>query len=88
MNKDEQSNGPKTRASLGIGQVLVILGLILVYGVGGYWLICDVFQDPEAPWFVKFGVPAIVVGLTILFFTVLAQRLRAAKSDKYVDIED
>ena len=43
MNKDEQSNGPKTRASLGIGQVLVILGLILVYGVGGYWLICDVF---------------------------------------------
>ncbi len=67
---------------------LVILGLILVYGVGGYWLIFDVYQDPEAPWFLKFGVPLIVIGLTILFFTVLIQRMKAAKTDKYTDVED
>lgn len=84
-------NNPMVRKhglAWGLDKCWSSFGLILVYGVGGYWLICDVFQDPEAPWFVKFGVPAIVVGLTILFFTVLAQRLRAAKSDKYVDIED
>ena len=88
MNQGEQLSGPKTRASVGTGQVLVILGLILVYGVGGYWLIGELFQDPEVPWFVKFGVPAILIGLTILFFTVLAQRMKAARTDKYTEVKD
>ena len=88
MNQGEQLSGPKTRASVGVGQGLVILGLILVYGVGGYWLIGELFQDPEVPWFVKVGVPAILFGLTILFVAVLAQRMKAARSDKYTDVED
>ncbi len=70
------------------GQILVILSLILLYGVGGYWLIFEVFGDPEVPWFVKVGLPALVIGLTLLFGTVLLQRLKVAKTDKYRDIED
>ena len=70
------------------GQILVISSLILLYGVGGYWLIFGVFGDPEVPWFVKVGLPALVIGLTLLFGTVLLQRLKVAKTDKYRDIED
>ena len=81
-------SGPKMRASVGAGQVLVILGLILLYGVGGYWLVGELFQDPEVPWFVKVGAPAIVIGFTILLLTVLAQRMKAARTDKYADVED
>ena len=88
MNEGQQPDDSTTRAGMGAGQVLVILGLILVYGVGGYWLIFEVFEDPEAPWFLKFGLPALVIGVTILFFTVLAQRLKAAKPDKYIDVKD
>ena len=88
MSESEKPNHPETRTGMGAGQVLVILGLILVYGVGGYWLVFEVNRDPEAPWFVKFGVPAIVIGLTILFITVLVQRMKAAKTDKYTDVED
>jgi hypothetical protein len=88
MSETEKPNDPETRPGMGVGQVLVILGLILLYGVGGYWLIFEVYQDPEAPWFLKFGVPPIVIGLTILFFTVLIQRMKAAKTDKYTDVED
>ena len=88
MNEGEQLNDPEARAGMGTGQVLVILGLVLVYGVGGYWLIFDVFRNSEAPWFVKFGVPAIVIGLTILFLTVLAQRFKEARTDPYTDVED
>jgi putative effector of murein hydrolase LrgA (UPF0299 family) len=47
-----------------------------------------VFGDPEVPWFVKVGLPALVIGLTLLFGTVLLQRLKVAKTDKYRDIED
>ena len=88
MNEDERSSDPETRAGMGAGQVLVILGLILVYGVGGYWFIFEIVDGPETPWFIKFGVPAIVIGMTILFLSVLAQRLKAAKTDKYTDVED
>ena len=88
MSESEKPNDPVTRTGMGVGQLLVIVGLILVYGVGGYWFIAEVNQDPDAPWFVKFGVPAIVIGLTILFFTVLIQRMKAAKTDRYIDVED
>ena len=70
------------------GQILVILSLILLYGVGGYWLIFEVFGDSEVAWFVKVWLPALVIGLTLLFGTALMQRLKAAKTDKYIDVED
>ena len=88
MSEFEQTDDPVTRTGVSAGQLLVICGLSLVYGVGGYWLIFEVNRDPQAPWFVKFGLPAIVIGITILFFTVLAQRMKAAKTDKYIDVED
>ena len=88
MSESEKTDSPITRTGMGIGQLLVIAGLILVYGVGGYWFIFEISQEPEAPWFLKFGMPAIVIGFTILFFTVLVQRMKAAKTDKYTDVED
>ena len=88
MSEPEKSIDPTTRASTGAGQVLVIIGLILVYGVGGYWFIGEIIRDSEAKLWIKIGVPAIVIGITILFFTVLIQRMKAAKTDKYIDVKD
>ena len=88
MSEPESPDDPVTRTSTGAGQVLVIIGLILVYGVGGYWFIGEIIKDPEAKLWIKIGVPAIVIGLTILFFTVLIQRMKATKTDKYIDVED
>ncbi len=85
---EPKPNDSIARTGMGVGQVLVILGLILVYGVGGYWLIVEVIMDPEAPLWLKVGMPAIVIGFTILFFTVLVQRMKAARTDKYTDVED
>ncbi len=88
MSEPEKSIDPATRASTGAGQVLVIIGLILVYGVGGYWFIGEIIRDSEAKLWIKIGGPAIVIGITILFFTVLIQRMKAAKTDKYIDVKD
>ena len=88
MSESEKPGDPVTRTGAGAGQMLVILGLILVYGVGAYWFIVEVIQDPETPWFIRVGVPAIVVGLTVLFLVVLGQRMKAAKTDKYSSVED
>lgn len=88
MNAPPRINDPESPAGTRIGQVLVIVGLVLLYGVGGYYLVVHVFQDPEAEWFLKFGLPAVVVGLTLLFFVVLKQRMKAARTDRYTDIVD
>ena len=88
MSEPEKSIDPATRASTGAGQVLVIIGLALVYGVGGYWFIGEIIRDSEAKLWIKIGVPAIVIGITILFFTVLIQRMKAANTDKYIDVKD
>ena len=70
------------------GQVLVILGLLLVYGVGGYWFAMEVVRDEESPLWLKLGIPAIVVGFTVLLLSVILQRMKAAKTDKYTDVHD
>jgi TRAP-type C4-dicarboxylate transport system permease small subunit len=71
-----------------VGQALVILGLLLVYGVGGYWYAMEVVRDEESPLWLKLGIPAIVVGFTVLLLSVILQRMKAAKTDKYTNIHD
>lgn len=82
----ESGNQESTATSA--GQVLVILGLLLVYGVGGYWFAMEVVRDEESPLWLKLGIPAIVVGSTVLLLSVILQRMKAAKTDKYTDVHD
>ena len=80
-----------------LGQFLTIVGLILVYGVGAFWLCGELITHAEfartaapedkVPLFIRFGVPTMIIGIGILFFTVLFQRFKAAKTDKYRDIQ-
>ena len=80
-----------------IGQFLAIVGLILVYGVGAFWLCGELITDAEfartadpndrVPMFIRIGVPTMIIGIGILFFTVPFQRLKAANTDKYRDVQ-
>ena len=61
-----------------IVQFLAIVGLILVYGVGAFWLCQELIIDAEfartadpkgkVPMFIRFGVPTMIIGIGILFF--------------------
>ena len=84
MSEPENQESAATSA----GQVLVILGLLLVYGVGGYWFAMEVVRDEESPLWLKLGIPAIVVGFTVLLLSVILQRMKAAKTDTYTDVHD
>tara|TARA_B110000438_G_scaffold52068_1_gene52350 strand:- start:1131 stop:1385 length:255 start_codon:yes stop_codon:yes gene_type:complete len=81
-------HGKQESTATSAGQVLVILGLALVYGAGGYWFAMEVVRNEDAPVWLKLGIPAIVIGLTILLLSVIFQRMKAAKTDKYTDVED
>ena len=95
--KSEMSRSAESSIGASVGQVLFIAGVVLVYGVGAYWVCAGLITDAEfaktgdaedkVPMFIRIGVPALIIGLGILFFTVLFQRLKAAKTDKYTDVE-
>jgi len=88
MSDAEQPADSAVSRAAGIGQILVIVGLICLYGVGAYWVSIEVILGKDEPWWLKIGLPAVVVGTTILFVTVLLQRMKAAKTDKYTDVRD
>ncbi|HAB10843.1 MAG TPA: hypothetical protein DCE47_04030 [Planctomycetaceae bacterium] len=88
MSDSRQDGDSGAGAGTGIGQILVIVGLVCVYGVGAYWVSVEVILADDQPWWLKIGLPAVVVGTTILFVTVLLQRMKAAQTDKYTDVKD
>ena len=67
---------------------MVIVELLFPYRVGAYWLRAAVILDEDGSWWLKIGLPSVVVGITILFLTVLRQRMNWAKTDKYLDVEN
>ena len=66
-----------------IGWLLFVLGVLVVAGYAAY-----AFADDDAvPAFLKTAVAAVVVGMVLLFISVLRQRLIARKTDKYEEVE-
>ncbi len=97
QEKNEMNRHAESNVGASVGQMLFIAGLVMVYGVGAYLLCADLITDAEfaksgeandkVPLFIRVGVPALIIGLGILFFTVLFQRIQASKADKYTDVE-
>ena len=83
-------NNSETPAA-SIGQFLVIAGLIILYGFGSFWVCAELIKGGEdkdkIPMYIQYGVPVLFAGIGVLFFTVLFQRLNAAKTDKYKDVQ-
>ena len=71
------------RTASGIGWLLVVGAVFVLVGYAGYeFLLADV-----QPAMVKWAVGALYLGLAVLLLSVLRQRLRARKTDKYKDVE-
>jgi len=95
--KDNMTEKAKTGLGANLGQLLAIAGLILVYGIGSFWLSWELITDAKfvetgdaddkVPLFIRFGIPTLIGGVGILFFTVLFQRLKTARIDKYRDVQ-
>ena len=67
---------------------LGIVGVVVVYGTFVFYVVKGIFTADDMPWWIRFGVPAIVFGFTLTLLTVFVQRLKSAKTDKYTDIRD
>ena len=76
-------SGVYNRLERGIGWILFSVGAIIVLCYGGFRLVEEIVKDPEVAVLLKVGVVALVFGAAILLVSILRERLRVRKTDKY-----
>jgi predicted anti-sigma-YlaC factor YlaD len=75
--------GVYNRLERGIGWILLSLGAILLLSYGALQFIEGLIRDPGVALVVKIGTCALVVGLVVLFVSLLRERLTVRKVDRY-----
>lgn len=78
--------GVYNRIERGIGWVLFSLAAILLIAYGGFTAIENVIKDPTVSALLKVGLLALLVGLAILFVSVLRERIYFWSKDRYRDV--
>jgi predicted anti-sigma-YlaC factor YlaD len=76
-------SGVYNRLERGIGWILFSLGSIVALSYGGVCLVEEMIRDPKISLVLKISVIALIVGIVILFVSLLRERLTLRKTDKY-----
>jgi len=76
-------NNVAVKASRGTGWVLYVVGLLVICGYAAFAF----FSDDTVPALIKSGIAAAVVGLVLLFVSVLRERMVDRRTDKYEDVQ-
>jgi hypothetical protein len=79
----EHMNEPTVEATRGIGWILFILGVLGLSGIAVYEFVIDKGIETH----IKVIASLVWIGLGVLLFSVLRQRLIERKSDKFKDVE-
>ena len=71
------------KTTRGLGWLLWAAGLVILLAYGTY----EFIRDPSVHALERVGVLALILGLVLVFLTVLIERVSAFKTDKYKDVE-
>lgn len=79
-------SGVYNRIERGTGWIVFSIAAILLTIYGGFKLIEEMIKDPDIETMLKVGLLALIVGLAILFVSVLRERFYFWKRDRYKDV--
>ena len=79
-------SGVYNRAERGIGWIIFSISAILLLIYGGFKFIEELVKDPTVDIILKAGLIALIIGLAILFVSVLRERIYFRKKDRYKDV--
>ena len=83
---DTYWTGVYQRFERGIGWILVSVGAVLLLSYGAWMGVQEFLDDTTTPTIVKYGLVAVIVGLVILFVSVVREKLFVRRSDPYKDV--
>jgi predicted anti-sigma-YlaC factor YlaD len=76
-------NDLTVKSSRGTGWLLLVVGIVIVVGYGAY----EFAVDDTMPALIKSAIAAVLLGIVLLFVSVLRQRMITRKTDRYKDVE-
>ncbi|MFZ2146714.1 MAG: zf-HC2 domain-containing protein [Sedimentisphaerales bacterium] len=79
-------DGIYNRIERSIGWIVFSIAAILLTIYGGFKLIEELIKDDTISMLLKVGLLALIVGLAILFVSVLRERLYFWQKDRYKDV--
>lgn len=79
-------NGIYNRIERGVGWIIFSIATIVLTIYGGFRAIEAVIKNPNVECLFKVGLLALLVGLAILFVSVLRERIYFWKKDRYKDV--
>ena len=75
------------RIERGIAWVLISISAIVIAGYGIYEAITNLLAETNIPVFMKFAIIVLAIGITILVFSLLREKITVSKKDKYKEIQ-
>ena len=79
-------DGVYNRIERSVGWIVFSVAAILLTIYGGFKLIEDIIKDATIGMLLKAGLLALIVGLAVLFVSVLRERLYFWQRDRYKDV--
>ncbi len=76
-------SGVYNRLERGLGWVFFSIGSIVLLSYGSFKMIEQLIADPTVALAVKIGTVALMLGLVMLFISILRERLQVRRADKY-----
>lgn len=83
---DSYWEGVYRRTERGLAWILVSVGAIVLVSWGLVHWVQDVLADTTVPPLIRWASVALVIGLVILFVSVLREKLHMRRSDPYKDV--
>ena len=74
------------RTERSIGWIIFSISAILLLIYGGFKFIEELVKDPTVDIILKAGLIALIIGLAVLFVSVLRERIYFRKKDRYKDV--
>lgn len=75
------------RLERGIAWILVSVGTVILAGWAGWEVIQAIAADSEIPLFAKVSMLAVVLGIVILFVSVVREKLRVRAHDPFKEVK-
>ncbi len=82
----EYWDGIYNRIERGVGWIVFSVAAVLLTIYGGFRAIEEIIKDPKVELIFKAGMLALIIGLAILFVSVLRERIYFWRKDRYKDV--
>ena len=79
--------GIYNRIERGLGWLAVSVGLVILIIYGAIETVNTFMKDSHTPGIIKFGTAAVIIGVLVILFSVIREKIYTAKKDKYRKVQ-